>query len=593
MKLEKLEIQDSRGLKLAPKHGVRASALPTLAMLQHGGGGQPVPQAPAGAFFAEPLQLRGSYETLMPPPVSYLTSRSSLVARARPMSGSAPPPGRVGSVGLHPAPPPLIEHMRVRTTQQQTAPVAHGYYFGEPPAVPATRAISPRSLYAPEGQEVQEVPWDSISHYPGHDNGYLAPRAVRKAWVAEMKAKDEAAARANLEQVVQRPDRARAQRAANIAPADDSRRPGPVSSPRVVYVDHEEPNYRSVTVEQDVLVPRYEKVEVEEIQVKENIIEVDRVDVQPENVDVEKITVKEVQVPFDVYVDNIVVREVPQEVEMERLILKEVEVPVEKVVVKEVLVPVERVVENVITKEVPVERIIVKEVPVEIEKIVIKDVQKPRERIIENVIERPVEKIVEKERIVRQERIVYEDRIVEVPVDRSMDDRDQARTLPHRPAAIEMPRAKHVQRKALPEKGERQQLPKEIGIGVLLKRSSQFPGMTMVDHIVPGFACANSGKVRTGDLVLAVDGQDIEGWELDNVKQLTIGFEGSVITLTCQRGRCVCIVFGSCFFGFACITAPLTRGLELGSDKFVVSMTRVSPSVFGSDGQEAIHSYFR
>ena len=515
-----------------------------------------MPQAPAGEFFAEPLQLRGSYETLMPPSVSHLTSRSSLVARAPPMSGSAPPPGRMGSGGLHPAPPPLIEHMRVRTTQQQTAPVVHGYHFGEPPAVPARRAISPRFLYAPEGQEAQEVPWDSILHYQGHDYGYLAPRANRKAWVAEMNAKDEAAARADLEQVFQRPDRAPAQRAANIAPADESGRPSPVSAPRVVHVDHEEPHYRSVTVEQDVLVPRYEKVEVEEIHVKENIIEVDRVDVQPEHVDVEKITVKEVQVPFDVYVDNIVVREVPQEVEMERLILKEVEVPVEKLVVKEVLVPVERVVENVITKEVPVERIIVKEVPVEIEKIVIKDVQKPRERIIENIIERPVEKIVEKERIVRQERIVYEDRIVEVPVDRSLDDRVQARSLPQQPAAIEMPRAKHVQRKALPS--ERQQLPKEIGIGVLLKRSSQFPGMTMVDHIVPGFACANSGKVRTGDLVLAVDGQDIEGWELDNVKQLTIGFEGSVITLTCQRGRCVCTVFSSCFSRFACITTPLT-----------------------------------
>jgi hypothetical protein len=39
---------------------------------------------------------------------------------------------------------------------------------------------------------------------------------------------------------------------------------------------------------------------------------------------VEKIIVKEVQVPFDVYVDNIVVKEVVQEIEIERFVVKEV-----------------------------------------------------------------------------------------------------------------------------------------------------------------------------------------------------------------------------------------------------------------------------
>jgi hypothetical protein len=52
--------------------------------------------------------------------------------------------------------------------------------------------------------------------------------------------------------------------------------------------------------------------------------------VSEELVDVEKIVVKEVHVPFDVYVDNIVVKEVEQVVEIERLVVKEVEVPIER-----------------------------------------------------------------------------------------------------------------------------------------------------------------------------------------------------------------------------------------------------------------------
>jgi hypothetical protein len=52
--------------------------------------------------------------------------------------------------------------------------------------------------------------------------------------------------------------------------------------------------------------------------------------VSEELVDVEKIVVKEVHVPFDVYVDNIVVKEVEQVVEIERFVVKEVEVPIER-----------------------------------------------------------------------------------------------------------------------------------------------------------------------------------------------------------------------------------------------------------------------
>ena len=67
-----------------------------------------------------------------------------------------------------------------------------------------------------------------------------------------------------------------------------------------------------------------------------------------------------------------VIKEVPVEKIVEKVVVKEV--PVEKVVVKEV--PVEQIVEKVVEKKVPVEKVVVKEVPVEkiVEKVVEKKV---------------------------------------------------------------------------------------------------------------------------------------------------------------------------------------------------------------------------
>jgi C-terminal processing protease CtpA/Prc len=37
------------------------------------------------------------------------------------------------------------------------------------------------------------------------------------------------------------------------------------------------------------------------------------------------------------------------------------------------------------------------------------------------------------------------------------------------------------------------------------------------------FFLALNGQVRVGDFVIEIDGVPIKGWELENVKQLTIG----------------------------------------------------------------------
>lgn len=143
--------------------------------------------------------------------------------------------------------------------------------------------------------------------------------------------------------------------------------------------------------------------------------------------------VKEVvrTVPVDRIVEKIV--EVPVEGFGEKIVEVIKEVPVEKVVVKEVVkeVPVERIVEKIVEvekeviKEVPVEKIVekvvIKEVPVDKggEREVIKEVIKevPVERIVEKIVE--VEKEVIKE--VPVEKIVEKEVTKFVPVDKTLE----------------------------------------------------------------------------------------------------------------------------------------------------------------------------
>ncbi len=42
-------------------------------------------------------------------------------------------------------------------------------------------------------------------------------------------------------------------------------------------------------------------------------------------------------------------------------------------------------------------------------------------------------------------------------------------------------------------------------------------------------------QLNVEDVILAIDGQPVDGWDLDAIKNLTIGAEGSLVTLTLQR----------------------------------------------------------
>jgi C-terminal processing protease CtpA/Prc len=56
-----------------------------------------------------------------------------------------------------------------------------------------------------------------------------------------------------------------------------------------------------------------------------------------------------------------------------------------------------------------------------------------------------------------------------------------------------------------------------------------------VERIVPGFAAESSGRFEVGDIVLAIDGQDVEAYSLVEIKSLTIGTEGTSVSLDMLR----------------------------------------------------------
>jgi len=118
----------------------------------------------------------------------------------------------------------------------------------------------------------------------------------------------------------------------------------------------------------------------------------------------------------------------------------------------------------------------------------------------------------------KPERVVYKEVIKEQPVPVQMETVQAVRAAappPPAPAVVSRPRM--------------------VGLGLALERSSN-DKHTYVHEIITGFAAYKSGQFQEGDVVLAVDQEPIEGWDLDAIKQLTIGEEGSFCTLQMMRG---------------------------------------------------------
>ena len=75
-----------------------------------------------------------------------------------------------------------------------------------------------------------------------------------------------------------------------------------------------------------------------------------------------------------------------------------------------------------------------------------------------------------------------------------------------------------------------------MGLGLRLERSTRDPDV-YIQEIVPGFAAHENGRLQLHDVVVAVDHIPLLDMDLDAVKELTIGEEGTFCTLQIKRGN--------------------------------------------------------
>jgi len=232
---------------------------------------------------------------------------------------------------------------------------------------------------------------------------------------------------------------------------------------------------------------------------------------------------------IEVPVEKIVEREVVREVEVERIRERIVEVPVEverRVEVEvpfEKIVTVEQIVEKIVYKDVPVpvqmsnERVVVKEIPVPVE--VLREVPVPVERVMYKEVLVPVES--------RQTGLISTEAYRSPHSTR--DGGYQMRAYYHFGGNFEQATLYGSQ-----QAGNR------VGLGLVLERSED--GISIKD-LVPGLGAARSGQLRQGDVLVSVDGRSVAGYDLDSIKTLTIGNEGSSCNLTVKRGDSEISVF--------------------------------------------------
>jgi len=73
----------------------------------------------------------------------------------------------------------------------------------------------------------------------------------------------------------------------------------------------------------------------------------------------------------------------------------------------------------------------------------------------------------------------------------------------------------------------------EVGLGIGLQQQD---GYAIVDEVLPGFGASMSGQVQVGDVIRSIDGISIVGRDLETIRRLTLGPEGSICNLLIYRG---------------------------------------------------------
>ena len=86
---------------------------------------------------------------------------------------------------------------------------------------------------------------------------------------------------------------------------------------------------------------------------------------------------------------------------------------------------------------------------------------------------------------------------------------------------------------AFPSNGE-SEMAELAGIGLFFVQRDE-GGKTVVDEVVGGGAAEASGRIMAGDVLLCVEGHDVQGLDLTEIRQLIVGRPGSSVTLEFSR----------------------------------------------------------
>jgi C-terminal processing protease CtpA/Prc len=107
----------------------------------------------------------------------------------------------------------------------------------------------------------------------------------------------------------------------------------------------------------------------------------------------------------------------------------------------------------------------------------------------------------------------------------------------HKPPANPSPPQKPQQGQRVPPPPTRREEAAEdaCGIGVVLVATSS--GAMAVQNVLPNGPAAQSGAVRRGDILRAIDGRAVEGGGVEDVRPQLLGRAGTLVTLTFARER--------------------------------------------------------
>eukprot|EP00802_Teleaulax_amphioxeia_P019476 Tamp_19711.p2 GENE.Tamp_19711~~Tamp_19711.p2 ORF type:complete len:142 (+),score=19.03 Tamp_19711:162-587(+) len=93
--------------------------------------------------------------------------------------------------------------------------------------------------------------------------------------------------------------------------------------------------------------------------------------------------------------------------------------------------------------------------------------------------------------------------------------------------------------KSSSDNGERT-VAEKVGIGAYFQRSAADNGGLSVKSLLPGSPAAKCGKIKVGDIILKVDGDDVYGKKLAELAEVLLGPTGSKVTLEfrdCAKGK--------------------------------------------------------